>query len=174
MRKIFFLLCSLFISVHAFSASNNNLFNLMNQRLSFMPDVAANKYLTHQPVEVLEQEQKVLERTLNIADQEGLDADSVKPFVIAQMNVAKAIQYRYIADWLSQPNIQLNPQSLDAVRVHISNLTVEMMKQIAVSLKTKDKSICNSRRFMHDVKFNHLTKSDQQYLFTTLQNIKLK
>lgn len=174
MYKSVIFLCSILFSVHTFAQTSSPLFNLINQRLAFMPDVAANKYQTHQPVEVLDQEQKVLEKTLNIADIEGLNPKSVKPFIVAQMNVAKAVQYRYIADWLSEPNIQLHPESLDHIRTHISDLTVQMMKEIASTLKRNPSYTFNQNDFMHEVKFKHLTPSDQKYLLSTLQQIKLK
>ncbi len=59
--------------------------------------------MNHLAIEDLAQEAKVLSNTMLEAEKLGLDGDSVKLFVQAQMDVAKAIQYRYRADWLSQP-----------------------------------------------------------------------
>ncbi|SDB82695.1 gamma subclass chorismate mutase AroQ [Acinetobacter boissieri] len=175
MPKHLIFFCSFLFSMNIFAHTTPSpVFERINQRLALMPDVAANKYLNHQPVEVLEQEQKVLEKTLNIADAEGLDPNSVKPFIVAQMNVAKAIQYRYIADWLSEPNVQLQPDTLNNVRDHISSLTVEMMKEIAISLKMHTHHTFDEKSFMHQVQFKHFTLSDQHYLLSTLQKIELK
>ncbi len=44
------------------------------------------------------------------------------------MNVAKAIQYRYRADWLSSPETNWKPQDLSEVRLKISSLNTELLK----------------------------------------------
>lgn len=174
MYKTVVLFSSLFFSINSFAYNTSSVFDLMNQRMGLMTDVAANKYLDHQPIEVIEQEQKVLEKTLNIAYAEGLNPESVKPFIIAQMNVAKAIQYRDIADWLSQPDVQLHPKTLSDVRDRISSLTIQMIKDIANSLKKNADHTFEEKYFMQQVQCKHLTLSDQQYLLSNLQKIELR
>lgn len=51
------------------------------------------------------------------------------------MDVAKAIQYRYRAIWLSSPETNWKPQDLSEVRVKISALNTELLKNIAYELK---------------------------------------
>jgi chorismate mutase len=72
--------------------------HLMNERLSYMKDVAGYKAEQHLPIEDLVQEKKVLDQSLAEAESFGLSSETVKPFIVTQMNVAKAIQYRYRAD----------------------------------------------------------------------------
>lgn len=74
---------------------------LVNQRLSLMKDVAGYKAQQHLPIEDLAQEAKVLASAQAEAGRLGLEPASVRPFIAAQMDAAKAIQYRYRADWLA-------------------------------------------------------------------------
>ncbi|MDU6286985.1 MAG: chorismate mutase, partial [Acinetobacter sp.] len=108
---------------------------LVNERLSYMKDVAGYKAEQHLPIEDLTQEKKVLDQSLSEAESFGLNSETVKPFIVTQMNVAKAIQYRYRADWLSSPESNWKPQDLAEVRLKISSLNTELLKNIAVELK---------------------------------------
>ncbi|MBE5254691.1 gamma subclass chorismate mutase AroQ [Mixta sp. Marseille-Q2057] len=74
---------------------------LINERLTLMRDVAAWKTVHHSSVENLQQEERVLNSTLDEAASLGLEPNSVRAFVQAQMDVAKAIQYRYRAEWVT-------------------------------------------------------------------------
>lgn len=101
---------------------------LINERLSYMKDVAGYKAEQHLPIEDLTQEKKVLDQSLSEADSFGLNSETVKPFIVTQMNVAKVIQYRYRADWLSSPETNWKPQDLAEVRLKISTLNTELLK----------------------------------------------
>ena len=70
------------------------LFTLINERLSYMEDVAAWKWINRKPIEDLEREKAVLVATSNAAGQYGLDGASITPFAEAQMDAAKAVQVR--------------------------------------------------------------------------------
>ncbi len=101
---------------------------LVNERLSYMKDVAGYKAEQHLPIEDLAQEKKVLDQSISEAESFGLNSETVKPFIVTQMNVAKAIQYRYRADWLSSPETNWKPQDLSEVRLKISSLNTELLK----------------------------------------------
>ena len=64
---------------------------LVNQRLSLMKDVAGYKAQQHLPIEDLAQEAKVLANAQAEAGRLGLEPASVRPFITAQMDAAKAI-----------------------------------------------------------------------------------
>lgn len=83
---------------------------LVNQRLSLMKDVAGYKAQQHLPIEDLAQEAKVLANAQAEAGRLGLEPTSVRPFITAQMDAAKAIQYRYRADWLASPESDWQPR----------------------------------------------------------------
>lgn len=103
--KLLLLWTGLFFSVTtlAMPTQSADVASLINQRLSHMKDVAGYKAQHHLAIEDLPQEAKVLANSVAEAEKLGLDGESVKPFIQAQMDAAKAIQYRYRADWLSSP-----------------------------------------------------------------------
>ncbi|WP_437615428.1 gamma subclass chorismate mutase AroQ [Erwinia sp. V71] len=119
----------------AHASEKTQLFEDINQRLSWMKDVAGYKATHHQPVEDLQQEARVSALTLSQAGKIGLHPQSVKPFIIAQMNVAKAIQYRYRADWLTQPEEKWTPLPLTVVREKISQTGLHTLQHLAQMLQ---------------------------------------
>lgn len=174
-RMLAFVLCA---CLSTFALANSHSFvigNLINERLSYMKDVAGNKAENHQPIEDLEQEKKVLEKSVTDADSLGLNGETVKPFIQAQMDAAKAIQYRYRADWLSVPEKGWTPRPLDEVRSKISQLSYTILQTLAVRLKhggplTKR----DEHLFMNEVHQKNLKKSDKQLIWNGLKAVKLK
>ncbi|CAM0682048.1 putative chorismate mutase [Acinetobacter baumannii 25493_8] len=147
---------------------------LINERLSYMKDVAGYKAEQHLPIEDLTQEKKVLDQSLSEADAFGLNSETVKPFIVAQMDVAKAIQYRYRADWLSNPETNWKPQDLSEVRVKISALNTELLKNIAYELKKNNNKAPHGCSYMWPVQHPQLKEADKRALCVTLNKIKLK
>jgi len=80
------------------------LFRVLNMRLGYMEDVAVYKQQHALPVEDLAREAVILEKARQVAAEHGLEPASVTRFFQAQMDVAKAIQYRRRADLLSLPS----------------------------------------------------------------------
>ncbi|MEQ1067465.1 chorismate mutase [Acinetobacter sp. XH1741] len=148
--------------------------HLMNERLSYMKDVAGYKAEQHLPIEDLVQEKKVLDQSLSEAESFGLSSETVKPFIVTQMNVAKAIQYRYRADWLSSPETNWKPQDLSEVRLKISSLNTELLKNIAYELKKNHNNAPYGCSYMWPVQHPQLKEADKKALCLTLNKIKLK
>lgn len=147
---------------------------LVNERLSYMKDVAGYKAEQHLPIEDLTQEKKVLDQSLSEAESFGLNSETVKPFIMTQMNVAKAIQYRYRADWLSSPESNWKPQDLAEVRLKISSLNTELLKNIAVELKRNNNKAPHGCSYMWPVQHLQLKEADKKALCMTLNKIKLR
>lgn len=147
---------------------------LINERLSYMKDVAGYKAEQHLPIEDLTQEKKVLDQSVSEAESFGLNSETVKPFIVTQMNVAKAIQYRYRADWLSSPETNWKPQDLAEVRLKISTLNTELLKNIAYELKKNNNKAPHSCGYMWSVQHPQLKEADKKALCMTLNKIKLK
>lgn len=147
---------------------------LVNERLSYMKDVAGYKAEQHLPIEDLTQEKKVLDQSLSEAESFGLNSETVKPFIVTQMNVAKAIQYRYRADWLSSPESNWKPQDLAEVRLKISSLNTELLKNIAVELKRNNNKAPHGCSYMWPVQHPQLKEADKKALCMTLNKIKLR
>jgi len=148
--------------------------HLMNERLSYMKDVAGYKAEQHLPIEDLVQEKKVLDQSLSEAESFGLSSETVKPFIVTQMNVAKAIQYRYRADWLSSPETNWKPQDLSEVRLKIGSLNTELLKNIAYELKKNHNKAPYGCSYMWPVQHPQLKEADKKALCVTLNKIKLK
>lgn len=146
---------------------------LINERLSYMKDVAGYKAEQHLPIEDLTQEKKVLDQSLSEADSFGLNSETVKPFIVVQMDVAKAIQYRYRADWLSSPETNWKPQDLSEVRLKISALNTELLKISPMNLRkiiTKRLMAVAICGLFSILNLKKLTRG----LYVTLNKIKLK
>ena len=147
---------------------------LVNERLSYMKDVAGYKAEQHLPIEDLTQEKKVLNQSLSEAESFGLNSETVKPFIVTQMNVAKAIQYRYRADWLSSPESNWKPQDLAEVRLKISSLNTELLKNIAYELKKNHNKAPHGCSYMWSVQHPQLKEADKKALCVALNKIQLK
>ncbi|MCU4548264.1 chorismate mutase [Acinetobacter pittii] len=147
---------------------------LVNERLAYMKDVAGYKAEQHLPIEDLTQEKKVLDQSLSEAESFGLNSETVKPFIVSQMNVAKAIQYRYRADWLSSPESNWKPQDLAEVRLKISSLNTELLKNIAYELKKNHNKAPHGCSYMWPVQHSQLKDADKKALCVALNKIKLK
>ncbi|MHC6185856.1 chorismate mutase [Acinetobacter sp. X9] len=147
---------------------------LVNERLAYMKDVAGYKAEQHLPIEDLTQEKKVLDQSLSEAESLGLNSETVKPFIVTQMNVAKAIQYRYRADWLSSPESNWKPQDLSEVRLKISSLNTELLKNIAYELKKNHNKEPHGCSYMWPVQHPQLKDADKKALCVALNKIKLK
>lgn len=157
----------------AMQTQNDDVGALINQRLSYMKDVAGYKASNHLPIEDLHQEDRVLFDSMLEAEKLGLDRESVTPFIRAQMDVAKAIQYRYRADWLSLPETGWKPQPLDKVRNSISVLNSRILAAIRARLST-DEACADKNKFIQQLNQTHLKDSDKELLWRSLGKIRLK
>ncbi|CNE06959.1 chorismate mutase [Yersinia nurmii] len=158
----------------ASAAGPDGVFSLIDQRLSYMKDVAGYKAAHHLPIEDLAQEKRVLQQVMGEAEKKGIDPESIKPFFIASMDAAKVIQYRYRAEWLSKPAEGWEPRSLDKIRPEIANLSKQLIAEI-YSLLASGQTIEQSElsRFRDIVHQMNLNDADKMRLFTTLRLIKL-
>lgn len=168
------LLAGLFCStiVMATPTQNGDLASLINQRLSYMKDVAGYKAQNHLAIEDLAQEAKVLSASVIGAGKLGLNGDSVKAFIQAQMDVAKAIQYRYRADWLSVSDKDWQPNPLEQVRSNISALSTDILTAISVRLK-RNELFTDKDAFIQALHQTHLKDSDKDRLWFSLRKITL-
>lgn len=169
------LLAGLFFSITAVAKpiQTDETASLINQRLSYMKDVAGYKANNHLAIEDLPQEANVLANSVREAEALGLDGKSVAPFIQAQMDAAKAIQYRYRADWLSAPENGWQPESLDSVRAKISRLNTQILTSVSNKLK-KGERFNDRFVFMKSLEQTHLKVGDKERLWQSLQRIALK
>ncbi len=169
---IIILLGTISLNIHA-NNSAHNLFETLNQRLSYMPDVALYKAIHHKPIEDLERENLVINKTQKAAVTHGLAKEYVTDFFLAQIAVAKAIQYRYRADLLAQPSTK-KPRDLQTeVRPALITLGNKIIQQLAQYIKEND-TFKESQRFEFNriMTNKYITDKDKALLFNTLLSIK--
>lgn len=171
--KLFF--CGAIFSTAAIAVTtqDEDVASLINQRLSYMKDVAGYKAKNHLAIEDLPQEAKVLSSTVLEAEKLGLNGESVKFFIQAQMDAAKAIQYRYRADWLSIPEKGWQPESLEQVRKKISALNTDILTDVSTKL-AMDYQFTDKTSFMKRLDQTNLKDSDKERLWNSLKQITLK
>lgn len=160
-------------SVLAVPTQNEDIASLINQRLSYMKDVAGYKANNHLAIEDLPQEAKVLSSSVLEAEKLGLDGESVKFFIQSQMDAAKAIQYRYRADWLSIPEKGWQPEPLEQVRKKISALNTRILASISTKL-ARNYQFTDKTAFMKRLDQTHLNDSDKECMWYSLKQISLK
>ncbi|WP_210203266.1 chorismate mutase [Labrys okinawensis] len=157
----------------SFAAGITPLAEKVSHRLSYMKDVAGYKAQNHLPIEDPVQEAKVLDSAKSEAEKLGLDPTTVEPFIIAQIKAAKAVEYRYLADWLAQPETGWQPRPLDKVRQDIARLSKEILEQLARDLKSGRFTSDERSSFFKVVHEPNLKESDKQQLFSALLAIRL-
>lgn len=151
-----------FISFTASAHQYKEIADLIEQRLSYMKYVARYKFEKHLPVEDFIQENKVILNSINKAEALSLDKKSIEPFMISQINVAKAIQYCYKADWLSMPeNGQLNAD-LSNIRLKISKLSDSILQLITEELKNNGQIKNQICLYINKIDQHNLKGSDKK------------
>lgn len=153
------------------TVSIHSLIHDINRRLSAMRDVAAYKAENNLPVEDLDRERKVLFLSQKEAENAGLDPQSALPYVQAQINVAKAIQYRYMAEWLSLPRKPGNHKRLDEVRNIISDLDKNIINTISNKLTTGGFTVEDNSLIFLYLQTSHLTDADKRLIINSLDLI---
>ncbi|MDC5707640.1 chorismate mutase [Vibrio europaeus] len=173
LKKTILILASA-ISFNCFAAPTE-LFSTINQRLSYMEDVALFKALNHKPIEDIEREKVVIQKASQSAQEQGLDKGSVAGFFEAQISAAKAIQYRYRADLLSQPTTKSPRDLTTVVRPELIKLGKKINQDIADYLsKHGEISDSDLATFKASLDVRYLSDNDKEALFKALKDIRLK
>ncbi|WP_188824135.1 chorismate mutase [Brucella endophytica] len=175
MLRLLFIIAILITPSMAGAAEDQKLFSLIDQRLAYMKDVAAYKAASHQPVEDIAQEEKVIAASKAEAGRIGLAPDSIGPFLRAQIDAAKAIQYRYRADWMSVPRENTKPIPLPVLRARIGETGDAILRQLQAVLVSQGR-IRPGQRALFDrmVDEPKLTAADKKKLFEALRKVSLR
>ncbi|WP_375319832.1 chorismate mutase [Aliivibrio logei] len=172
-----FLLIAFVLPSHADELSKD-IFNKINERMSFMSDVAIYKANHHLPIEDLEREELVLKKSASTSQKFGLEVKSSQMFLSSLISSAKAIQYRVRADLLSGSNNQktLIARDLKAVvRPELLRLGYEINESIYEYLSSGQTfSDSQYEYFQQSVTNPHLKESDKLMIFEALKQVKLK
>ncbi|WP_313656013.1 chorismate mutase [Pantoea sp.] len=176
MQFVAVFLSSLFICSNALAGtvSPDAISAALNERMQIMKAVAGYKARHHLPVEDLPREQVVLDKMLRNAQQTGLEPQSVTPFIHALMNASKAIQYRYLADWLATPENARAPADLAETRQQIERLDTELLTAIGQRLTAGPLTASDSHRLIAALAAPHLSEADKASLVASLTRIQRK
>lgn len=177
-RIIFsFLLVAFVLPSHADELSNN-IFNKINERMSFMSDVAIYKANHHLPIEDLEREKLVLKKSASTSEKFGLEVKSSKMFLSSLISSAKAIQYRVRANLLSGSNSKNTIIARDlktVVRPELLMLGDEINESIYKYLSSGRTFSDNQYESFQKLVTNpYLKESDKRMIFEALKKVKLK
>ncbi|WP_047710150.1 chorismate mutase [Pectobacterium atrosepticum] len=162
------------LPLHAAVQDNSfGIYQLIQERMVLMKDVAGYKARQHLPVEDLKQEDRILSKAREQSAAVGLSPQSTQLFFTSLMNASKAIQYRYMADWLATPESDWMPLSLnDTIRPTL--LTID--DQLLISIK---RYLANGgyfapqqeATFLSSINVEHLSQNDKRQIYAALSHI---
>ena len=168
-RSVAFILLFVALQINAAEDVNTDLFAAINDRLSLMEEVALFKVNNTIPVEDLAREEVVLADTQANAATAGLNPLSVKQFFAAQIAVAKAIQYRHLADWQSTPPSREADDLQSVIRPALTALGDRIILLLAESVianggfEEADRTLFNAA-----ITVKHVSLVDRDRLFDAL------
>ena len=151
-------------------------FDLINERLSLMKSVALYKAQNGLAVEDKPRETVVIDQAKASAMAAGLDPDSVAAFYQLQIQAAKAIQFRYLAEWTFDPEAANQPaEPLDS---HIRPALIQLGDQLVVAMKRflEAKGCFRTDQlplFLEAITVEHLTEEEKTKLFESMSMIDL-
>ncbi|MCL6746241.1 chorismate mutase [Kosakonia sp. R1.Fl] len=145
--------------------------SLLTERMALMREVAAYKVKYHLPVEDVAREQKVLSQARSTAREAGLEPQSVEPFISALMNAGKAIQYRYLADWLPRPESFVTLLDLDGIRRRINELDKHLLLTISQRLRAGTLSYTDRAVLAEKTVSPNLTDAEKDNLLDSMRFI---
>lgn len=174
MRIIFFaFLLSIFALPTNADVTSIELFRTINERLSYMEDVVLFKIKNHLPIEDIQRENVVIDNAKVFATEQGFDSEIVEDFFHAQISVAKAIQYRYRADLLSQPSFRQQRDLQKEVRPALIRLGNQIIEQMAVYCRNHGGfQEAQFDEFSGAITVRYVTEADKQLLFRALLRVK--
>lgn len=175
MKNRLFIHVLFFISLKASACgATPEVFNTINQRLSFMNDVALYKAHHQLPIENSARELVVINKAILAASQQGLDPHSVEGFFKAQITVAKIIQYRHRASLLAGGLLPQGKDLQTEVRPALLELGDKIIIQLAEQLK-KHGPVKRHQLALFNTAINieHITEDDKRLLFNALIQVAL-
>lgn len=148
--------------------ADDQLFDLIRQRLDLMDAVAAYKWQQQRPIEDLRREQVVLEQILKTARQTGLDTGLSRHFFEIQIDAAKEIQAHWFHKWNKNKEVLLASPDLDGeIRPKLSTLGNQILKRMGeIGYLAPDPALKN--RFYSLTQTEGLTLQTQAKLYAAL------
>lgn len=122
--------------VRADDPARTMVYDLIASRLALMKPIAAWKYAQGAPVEDLEREARVLDKSAEDARIAGIDPAAIRPFFQAQIDAAKAIQHCWISRWTTGEAVPpADPPDLDGdLRPRLLAIGLALVQSIEAAL----------------------------------------
>ncbi|CAA0124565.1 Secreted chorismate mutase [BD1-7 clade bacterium] len=173
--RLLMIVTMLFFPCSSWASEWSGVFSLMHQRLGWMQAVAVDKAHAHKPIEDIARETKVLASSVASAQKAGLDAESTRHFFQTQIAVAKAIQYRWMAEYVvsGAPKSEYSLQK--DIRPKLIDLGHSMVASIAVALSQEGALTAQDlTAFENTLSLPMLHDGDKKALFESLRAIRLQ
>lgn len=159
--------------------SVTTLFQLIQQRLSYMDEVARYKWHRKLNIEDIARETQVLDKSVAAATRFNLDDSTSRDFFAQQIEAAKEIQTGWFQQWHNLSSPAPAPAHgadlINTVRPKLIELGDQILRQIELSFdnlqKTHSTQLQNS--FLRIVNVDHLSEQTALKLLSTLKNIRL-
>ena len=156
-------------TVNAHDSDIEELFLLINERLSYMEHVALSKERSNAPTEDIARETAVLMDSVESANELGLFGPSIESFFRAQISIAKAIQYRYRADWQSESPSFVPLDLQEIIRPKLSQIGRSIIQKVATLYRNGDKISEEHRDLFDDsIDVDKVNLQDKTKLFNSL------
>lgn len=150
-------------------------FQLMQDRLQLMQDVAAWKHARKAPVVDAEREQQVLEATVQQASELGIEAASARRLFSLQIRLAVRVQESCISSWRSGTAPPQDVRDLASqLRPQLDRLGTELLRSIYLSLPEFQRTDFAARytRYAMILEAPGLTDSDRSQLTNALGSLR--
>ena len=150
-------------------------FQLMQDRLQLMKDVAAWKHARKAPVVDAEREQQVLEATVQQASDLGIEAASARRLFSLQIRLAVRVQESWISSWRSGTAPPQDVRDLASqLRPQLDRLGTEQLRSIYLSLPEFQRADFAARytRYAKILEAPGLTDMDRSELTNALGSLR--
>ncbi len=162
-----------YVATPGYGAEAESLFSLINARLALMEDVALFKSAQGIAVEDLDREAQVIAEARQRAVALGLAADPVAELFAAQIRVAKAIQYRHLADWQNSPAPATGRDLATEIRPRLLQLGQNIVTQLLTAVESGALTAERRQQFHRQLTVAHVSRADRDALFDSLLRIRI-
>lgn len=165
-RVTFFWL--LLLSSPFVSADGERLISLIDERLSYMDEVAAYKWINGLPIEDLEREAVVLDKAVAAGLTQSIRARTSKAFFSQQINAAKEIQSYWFNYWKSNTTPSKVPDLNDVIRPELIRLGNAITKELVI---LQDGRVTHAH-FLEKIEIEGLSIDGELRLYEALDSIR--
>ncbi len=160
---------------HEIDPSVTTLFQLIQQRLSYMDGVARYKWHKKLTIEDRAREAQVLNKSAAGATRFNLDNNTSRDFFALQIEAAKEIQTGWFQQWHRSTGPDQGPDLVNTIRPQLIQLGDQILRQIELShdnLQRTNPALLETH-FLRNVEVDHLSQQTALTLLSALKSIRL-